>query len=189
MYDFNLTEEISRWAFEIICQNNKDWFISFTNPTAGPWKTIKGLDKDNHEGEIYRFDLEETRPDIIIVNDKLKTIIIFEAKDSIEKLVKSDQVPKSVEVVEQLTKILKSTKNEKYWGDRKNYKILTGLLWGAEEKTTLSERENLFNTYDEEIQKFESLDRDIIIGIETRKFGDSLKCYICSKINEKENLL
>ena len=125
MYNFHLTEEISRWAFEIVCQNNDDWFIAFTNPTAGPWKTIKGLNKNNEEGEIYRFELEETRPDIVIVNDKLKVIIIFEAKDSLSKLMKEDQVPKSVEVVSNLTKVLTEIDNKQYWNQRKNYQIIS----------------------------------------------------------------
>ena len=45
MYNFRLTEEIARWAFEIICRENPNWYVAFTNPTAGPWKTIKGLNK------------------------------------------------------------------------------------------------------------------------------------------------
>ena len=105
MYSFRLTEEISRWAFEIICKGDNDWYVAFTNPTAGPWKTIKGLDKSGKEGEVYRFELEETRPDIVLVNDKLKIIIIVEAKDSIEKLTHGDQAEKSVEVVNTLTTI------------------------------------------------------------------------------------
>ena len=39
MYTFRLTEEIARWAFEVVCKNSSDWYIAFTNPTAGPWKT------------------------------------------------------------------------------------------------------------------------------------------------------
>lgn len=181
MYNFNLTEEISRWAFEIVCQNNEDWFISFTNPTAGPWKTIKGLDSNGNEGEIYRFDLEEKRPDIIIVNDKLKTIIIFEAKDSIDKLIAESQVPKSVEVVVNLTDVLRRINDQKYWGSRKDYKILNGLLWGAEIKSSSIERDSLFNSYYEEMKNYDNINKDIIIGIETRKFQDGLKCYVCSK--------
>ena len=36
-----VNEEIARWAFEIIFKKNDQWTIAFTNPTAGPWKTIK----------------------------------------------------------------------------------------------------------------------------------------------------
>ena len=98
MYNFRLTEEISRWAFEIRCRESLDWYIAFTNPTAGPWKTIKGTDQFGKEGEVYRFELEQPRPDIILVNDKLRVIVIIEAKDSIEKLTSCYQAAKSVNV-------------------------------------------------------------------------------------------
>ena len=75
----NLNEEISRWAFEIIFKSNHQWRIAFTNPTAGPWKTIKALNAEGEEGEVYRFPLEETRPDIILYNDELEAILIIEA--------------------------------------------------------------------------------------------------------------
>ena len=67
-----LNEEIARWAFEILFKTNTEWKIAFTNPTAGPWKTIKANSlTDNTEGEVYRFILEEDRPDIIMYNDRL----------------------------------------------------------------------------------------------------------------------
>ena len=87
-----LNEELARWAFEIIISNNTEWEIAFTNPTAGPWKTVKAHSlKTNKKGEVYRFILEEDRPDIIIYNDKLKSLIIFEAKDNLEKLLEEEQ--------------------------------------------------------------------------------------------------
>lgn len=189
MYNFHLTEEIARWAFEIVCQNNKDWFIAFTNPTAGPWKTIKGLNSKNEEGEIYRFELEETRPDIVLVNDKLKIILIFEAKDSLAKLMKDDQIPKSVEVVSNLTKVLSTINNKEYWNQRKNYQIITGLLWGAEDATRLNERAELFNTYFTEMKKYPTINKKFIVGIETRRYLDGLKCYVCDRVFEKDPII
>lgn len=181
MYSFRLTEEIARWAFEIICKENKDWYVAFTNPTAGPWKTIKCLDKTKHEGEVYRFELEETRPDIVLVNDKLKIIVIVEAKDSIEKLTYGDQAPKSVEVVDKLTTILKACKSNPFWGDRSSFPAITGLLWGAETPTTAGERSNAFNEYYKNMKTFPQLNKDFIIGIETRRKGDGLQCFFCSQ--------
>ena len=55
----DLNEEVSRWAFEILFRQNKKWRIAFTNLTAGPWKTIKGLDSEGVEGAVYRFPLED----------------------------------------------------------------------------------------------------------------------------------
>ena len=181
MYNFRLTEEIARWAFEIICKENQDWYVAFTNPTAGPWKTIKGHDKNGNEGEVYRFELEETRPDIILVNDKLKIIIIVEAKDSIEKLTSGDQSEKSVEVVDTLTSILKGCGNNPYWHLRSTYPVITGLLWGAEAPTSPLERSNAFNEYYNNMKQYPQLNKDIIIGIETRRKNDGLQCFFCSK--------
>ena len=181
MYNFRLTEEIARWAFEIICRERKNWYVAFTNPTAGPWKTIKGLDKSGKEGEVYRFELEETRPDIVLVNDELKIIIIVEAKDSIEKLTYKDQAEKSVEVVDTLTTILKKCGSNPFWATRSKYPVITGLLWGAETATTESERLKTFNEYYQNMKKYPQLNKDSIIGIETRRDGNGLQCFFCSK--------
>lgn len=183
MYNFRLTEEIARWAFEIICRESPNWYVAFTNPTAGPWKTIKGLNKNGVEGEVYRFELEETRPDIVLVNDKLKLIIVVEAKDSIEKLTHGDQAYKSVEVVDTLHSLLKSTKAKAnpYWNDRANYTVLTGLLWGTEAPTSTLERSNAFNEYHDNMKDFPQLADHLIVGIETRLKGDGLQCYFCGK--------
>lgn len=184
MYEFRLTEEISRWAFEIICKENPDWYIAFTNPTAGPWKTIKGVNKSGKEGKVYRFELKETRPDIILVNDKLKIVIIIEAKDSIEKLTHGDQAKKSVEVVDTLTAILKRCKSNPHWGDRASYPVITGLLWGAEVPASALEKSNAFDEYYNNMKAYPQLDKKLIIGIETRRKGDGLQCFFCSKAFE-----
>lgn len=183
MYSFRLTEEIARWAFEIICRENPNWYVAFTNPTAGPWKTIKGLNKFGVEGEVHRFELEDTRPDIVLVNDQLKLVIIVEAKDSIEKLTQGDQSYKSVEVVDTLHSLLKSAKakSNPFWGDRTNYTVLTGLLWGAEAPTSSLERSNAFNEYHDTMKKFPQLAKHLIVGVETRRLGDGLQCYFCGK--------
>lgn len=186
MYSFRLTEEIARWAFEIICKENKDWYIAFTNPTAGPWKTIKGLDKEKNEGEVYRFELKETRPDIVLVNDKLKIIVIVEAKDSIVKLTSGEQSKKSVEVVDTLTTILKGRKSNPFWGDRSSYPVITGLLWGAETPTTAVQRSNAFNAYYKNMKAYSQLNKDLILGIETRRNGDGLQCFFCSQSFSKD---
>lgn len=184
MYEFRLTEEIARWAFEIICKENPDWYVAFTNPTAGPWKTIKGINKSGKEGEVYRFELEETRPDIVLVNDTLKIVIVVEAKDSIEKLISKDQSEKSVEVVHTLTAILRRCKSNPYWGDRASYPVITGLLWGAEAPASAIERSNVFNEYYNHMKGYPQLNKDFIVGIETRRKGDGLQCFFCSKTFE-----
>lgn len=183
MYNFRLTEEIARWAFEIICHENPNWYIAFTNPTAGPWKTIKGLDRNNKEGEVYRFELEETRPDIIIVNDTLKLIIVIEAKDSITKLTHKDQSYKSVQVVNTINSLLKgeNAKANPFWENRAEYTILTGLLWGAESSIESSTYSKTFDEFHDNMKDFPQLYDHLIVGIETRRKDDGLQCYFCGK--------
>lgn len=185
MYKFKLTEELARWTFEVACKENKDWFIAFTNPTAGPWKTIKGLDSDGNEGEVYRFELEETRPDIVIVNDKLRLVLIIEAKDSLSKLVKREQVEKSVEVVDQLTRLLRSKRNNRFWGDRAGYRMITGLLWGNKSSSDEMLIRDAYDMYYREMCKYK-LDSSFIFGVETLQSGNDLECRYSGKIYENE---
>ena len=119
--DFKLTEEFSRWAFEVQILKLQNWQIVFRNPTAGPWKRIESKDTKGRMGEVYRFGREEKRPDIIIVNDKLKTIIVFEAKDSLSKLSRKSQISKSAKVVLDMANLLAQIDNP-YWGYRNKYK-------------------------------------------------------------------
>ena len=184
MYEFRLTEEIARWAFEIRCRENPDWYIAFTNPTAGPWKTIKGIDQSGKEGQVYRFELEETRPDIVLVNDKLRIVIIIEAKDSIDKLTSGNQAEKSVEVVDTLTTILKGCELNPHWGSRSSYPVITGLLWGAQDASSTLERTNAFDEYYKQMESYPQLNKELIVGIETRRKGDGIQCFFCSKAFE-----
>ncbi len=179
MYNFRLTEEIARWAFEVVCKTNPDWYIAFTNPTAGPWKTIKCTNSYGEEGEVYRFELEETRPDILLVNDKLKVVVIIEAKDSLTKLTLGDQATKSVEVVGALSDILARKKNNAFWAHRSNYKIIVGLLWGAERPSTQYERQDAFGKYFDEMTSYNSFENGVIIGIETCRKNGGLVCKSC----------
>ena len=151
-YSYNLTEEIARWAFEVHVKKNNFW-IAFTNPTAGPWKRIESFDVKKNKGEVYRFDREEKRPDIILINDILNIIIIIEAKDNLQKLSNIDQVKKSCKVTIDIAKILKSIKDNKYWLNRFTYKIFNGLLWGSSSKSSKEDIEMLFNNYFKEFKK------------------------------------
>ena len=172
-----LNEEISRWAFEIIYKRNKQWHIAFTNPTAGPWKTIKGIDNSGNEGEVYRFPLEETRPDIIMFNDKLKAIIIIEAKDSLNKLVAGDQAEKSVEVVERLADILSKLDDNPYWGERAKYSTYLGLLWGSPDISEKEEDVNkVFDSYYSLAKSKKNVNKDFIVGVESLYKGGTINC-------------
>ena len=191
-YTYTLTEEISRWSFEVHIQKKNKFWIAFTNPTAGPWKRIESHNKKKIRGEVYRFDREEKRPDIILINDYLKTIIIIEAKDNLEKLNKSDQINKSCEVTYNISKILKNLKNNKFWLNRNSYKIINGLLWGSLKKSNMKDIKKVFQNYQNAFKKFKfDIIEDGQIGIETIKnsneklslnFYGSLKNNLISQI-------
>jgi hypothetical protein len=128
-YSFNINEEIARWVTEVYVRNHqKGWWIAFTNPIAGPWKKITALNGEGIPVEIYRFEREGERPDLILVNDDLQTILIVEAKDFYTKIIASDQMKKSVRVIEEITSILRNCPNE-HWLKRKDYTILPSFLW------------------------------------------------------------
>lgn len=129
-YSFSPNEEIARWTTEVYVQTHTDlgWWIAFTNPTAGPWKKILALSDEGTFVEIHRFIREGERPDLILVNDKLKTVVIVEAKDSFEKLYNNTQMTKSIRVIKEITDVLNNSKNP-VWASRLTYKVIPSFLW------------------------------------------------------------
>lgn len=162
-----LNEEISRWAFEIKTEMLPDWKIIFTNPTAGPWKRIMCIDDFNNIGEVYRFQLEEERPDIIMINDKLEAVVIIEAKDSLDKLIEKSQINKTVEVTEIMAKMFKDKADNKFWGKRSKYTTYLGLLWGSETPSKKEEIDLLFQKHYRISKNKNDISDTVIIGIET----------------------
>ena len=152
-YDFQLTEEIARWRFEVLVHECPSWFIAFTNPTAGPWKRVMGRDSDGKEGEVYRFPRDSDRPDLILVCDELRKLAIIEAKDSIAKLMASEQIAKSAQVVNDLARTLSGLKHNAFWGARSDYAVCPGLLWGGERASSAEEREALVLRFAKELRR------------------------------------
>lgn len=173
-YTYNLNEEIARWATEVYIKKNPqlNWWIAFTNPTAGPWKKVVALSEEGTSVEIYRFVREEERPDLIIVNDNLGAILIVEAKDYVEKLIVGDQMVKSIRVIEEMTKVLSQSENL-HWVKRKNYKIIPTFLWMCESASN--------------IQKECGLIQDEFLAKWTGPKSDILNIVISK--DEKENLV
>lgn len=184
-----LNEEIARWAFEIIYKNNTSWKIAFTNPTAGPWKTIKAPSKSNgQEGEVYRFILEEDRPDIIMYNDELETVIIIEAKDSLEKLLEREQARKSAAVVVKLANILGSKGDNPFWRGRENYRVVLGLLWGSTDyPENDTEKNRLYDHYHDLVKDEDVVFSSIIVGVETLYRSGNLRCTAFYKSYDARN--
>jgi hypothetical protein len=182
MYKYKLTEEISRWSFEIKIKNTKNYWIAFTNPTAGPWKTIISFNKDNLKGEVYRFERNEKRPDLIIVNDLLKAVIIFEAKDNLNKLQNKNQLIKSCNVTNDIVKKLSKIKNDNYWEDRYTYNYYNGLLWGAEKDTKKDLVDEVFKNY----SKYLEVNKNNQIAVEVVKSdNEKLKLRIFKSSNDE----
>lgn len=177
-----LNEEFARWAFEILFTYRADWTIAFTNPTAGPWKTIKASDASGNIGEVYRFALKENRPDIVMYNDSLRLVMIIEAKDSIDKLVAGDQAEKSVEVVVNLASKLGSLTRNPFWTKRTGYSIVLGILWGSTDEPVSEEvKERVFDTYQSLIPRHCDVSSNLVIGIESLYADDKITCAAFSR--------
>lgn len=172
-----LNEEIARWAFEILFKDRNDWVITFTNPTAGPWKTIKASDIHGEMGEVYRFALKENRPDIVMYNDALRTVMIIEAKDDIDKLIAGDQAEKSAEVVNDLAVKLRTLSENPYWSMRTDYSIVLGILWGSnDEPASNRSKERVYDKYQSLITRDGSVSSDLVVGIESLYARRSITC-------------
>jgi hypothetical protein len=149
-YTYKINEEIARWATEIYIKKHSKlkWWIAFTNPTAGPWKTIVAPNDKGKYQEIYRFEREGERPDLILVNDEVKAIIIIEAKDNYVKLADASQMIKSIRVINDISDVLKEIK-KKHWGERKSYRIIPSFLWACENEANIEvENESVRNIFD-----------------------------------------
>jgi hypothetical protein len=85
---YRLTEEVVRQAVEVCFKKaSATWQISFTNPTAGPWKKIRI--RNYVDGTNLRYGKEEDRPDLILFAQQTGIFLILEAKDGIQELLKS----------------------------------------------------------------------------------------------------
>ena len=163
---YRMTEEVVRWRFELQLRSSKDWWIAFTNPTAGPWKRLMGRNNAGQEGEVYRFPRDDDRPDVVAVCDARKIVMIVEAKDTAPRLGATDQVRKSSEVVTSLTTALAALGSHPFWGSRSKYNVVAGLLWGRPFPDEAIDVASLFALYRKQL-------RDVpLVGFETRQKAD-----------------
>lgn len=93
---YQLTEEVARQAVEVALKTGAEWHVSFSNPTAGPWKMIQL--PPEYGSRIFRYGKEEDRPDLILVSPSNKVGLVLEAKDSLTKLLSGGQLEKSIQV-------------------------------------------------------------------------------------------
>lgn len=142
-----VTEEVARWVFEVHLEQQRGWFLAFTNPTAGPWKRVMAPDADGQWGEVHRFERDATRPDLVLVSDQEQAIVIVEAKSRIEDLIRDAQVKKTVDVVSDIGRLLRTRGTNHHWGTRAGYTVMCGLLWGGEIPAGASTRTALIGSY------------------------------------------
>jgi hypothetical protein len=154
----SISEEIVRWNFEISVNRSDDWFIAFTNPTAGPWKRITAPDDHGKIGEVHRFEVVETRPDLILVNDKTQDVWIIEAKTTFNDLSKPAQLAKTSQLFEDLTNKLQNMSNNDFWGLRSSYKYSLGLLWSSADESAAQ----ILDTCRDYLKNIGRLTKDII---------------------------
>jgi hypothetical protein len=154
----SISEEIVRWSFEISVNRSDDWFIAFTNPTAGPWKRIMAPNSEGKNGEIHRFEIDETRPDLILVNDKTQHVLIIEAKTTFKDLQKPTQIVKTSQLFESLTIQLRNISNNYFWGSRSEYEYSLGLLWSSGDEST----SQVLETCQDYLKNISGITKDII---------------------------
>jgi hypothetical protein len=124
---YRLTEEVARQAVEVIFGRTSDWFVCFSNPTAGPWKLIKLMTPGGPK-EVARFLKEDVRPDVILQHLNAGIFILLEAKDDAQKLLNAAQAKKSLRMFEAEIRRL-----EGLVGERKGkYTFLTGFLYPSQ---------------------------------------------------------
>lgn len=132
-YDFRLTEETSRWAVEVLIRTEspakENWWIAFSNPTAGPWKRLMAP-QNGGWAEVYRYARDEERPDLVLVSDTLGVVLIAEAKGKIQSLLGSRQMNKSLAVIDEMENQLSGLGKANPWGKRADYLYLPSFIWG-----------------------------------------------------------
>lgn len=93
--NYVLTEEVTRQTVEVVFNlHSEEWFICFSNPTAGPWKLIR-LWTPGGSREVSPYLKKDVRPDLVLQSFQHKILIYLEAKRSVTELLSVTQLEKS----------------------------------------------------------------------------------------------
>ena len=163
-----LSEEIVRWKFELDANIEGIRYIAFTNPTAGPWKTVNGPVWEERY-TLHSFGKKEPRPDVILVCDRLKQIYVIEAKDSAKKLDK-ETIEKTYEISETFRRRFSTYTAHASWQNRLTYSLITGFIFGS----TIAKYEDEANAL---------LDRINQLG-----YNNVSEPYICATVDDGKEL-
>ena len=168
---YSLSEEIVRWRVEVSVRNSKQFWTAFSNPTAGPWKFVEGYDDTGKRGEVHRFARDDKRPDLIVVCDSARAVLIFEAKDKITKLATQRQIVQSAGVIRRLGIVLEGKERSPYWGVRAHYTVIPGIIWGTVSQPGDGEFTSVASRW------MEHLDSDGLLGIAViQERSGALRC-------------
>ena len=169
-----MDEEVARWAFEVHLRSVDGCDSVFSNPTAGPWKRVMSSDELGDMHEVHRFARDEARPDLVLVSDEHRTVLIIEAKDELAKLAQPRQARKSAHVAVALASILRSRQTSPGWARRASYDCVLGLLWGASTPSTGQERQAVFHVYAELLSEMDGpIITSRMLGIECLRLPGS----------------
>ncbi len=168
-----MTEEVARWAFEVWLEERApEWELVFTNPTAGPWKTVKVSDSVGTPGELVRFGRSDERPDLLLLSDEHRAVLVFEAKDRLVKLRTGDQSNKNARVVHSVEQLLSGQADNPLWRERSSYTVIGGLLWGGK----ATEREAIDGTLSEFralLASHGQVDTSLVVGVEVKRVQEN----------------
>ena len=125
--DYVLTEEIARQTVEVIFNLfGEEWFICFSNPTAGPWKLIR-LWTPKGPREVSPYLKEDVRPDLVLQSFKSKILIYLEAKKHVTELLGQAQLQKSARMFQ--SEIGRFRRHLDDWEPDAEYLHLTGFVF------------------------------------------------------------
>lgn len=129
-----LTEEIARQTVEVIfnVEEKEEWFICFSNPTAGPWKLVKIYNPARpDEPEIAGSYLkEEKRPDLVLYSYKHKIFILLEAKKNVTELFSRGQIEKTIKMFDaEIAKLKAIPQISQEIESGETYTFITGFLY------------------------------------------------------------
>ena len=163
---YRVSEEIVRWTLEVFLDNAQtDWWTAFRNPTAGPWKTVTAPDMKGVYQEVYRFTRDEDRPDLIVVNDKVRRVLVIEAKDTFQRIGNEFQVEKLLRAVPTIEALL-TQRSASVWRDRAGYLFWPAFLWHSRAlESAVDEDTRIFRICEHLKADFQWLSRSTTISI------------------------
>ena len=125
-----VTEEVARFAFEVFVQERigGSMYVAFSNPTAGPWKTVKMRGVRGEETEVHRFGIFDQRPDLVLHAPSGNSMLVLEAKSEVEGLLSRAQMCKARDAFNSFVETAHGSANPLL---SRVSEIIPGFLWAS----------------------------------------------------------